>query len=173
VVLDKLGLDYYITGGMAVSVWGRPRATFDIDVVINLVEPQIKKLSAALLKISKQGYMDEEVAQEALRTHGEFNFINPESGVKIDFWIAKMDELTKQEFIRRKSVKIARQKVYFISPEDLIISKLIWHKKTDSSRHLEDAQSVFKILGKKLDLKYLKNWADKLGATEELGVILK
>jgi len=161
-VLDKLGLDYYITGGMAVSVWGRPRATFDIDVVINLIEPQIKKLSSALLKISKQGYINEEIAKEALRTHGEFNFIDPESGTKVDFWVAKMDEMANREFMRRKSIRIANQKVYFISPEDLIIRKLIWHKKTGSDRHIKDAESILKLSGKKLDTKYLKNWSDEL-----------
>lgn len=29
-ILEKLSVDYFVTGGFAVSVWGRPRATFDI-----------------------------------------------------------------------------------------------------------------------------------------------
>ncbi len=161
-ILDKLGLDYYVTGGMAVSVWGRPRATFDIDIVINLVEPQIEELSIALKKISEYGYIDEEASREAIRTHGEFNFIDPESGVKIDFWVASINPTTKREFKRRKSIKIDRRNVYFISPEDLIVSKLIWYKKTLSSRHIEDIESVLKISGKKLDMRYLKGRANQI-----------
>jgi len=37
-ILENLKIDYFVTGGLAVSVWGRPRATFDIDIVIKLIE---------------------------------------------------------------------------------------------------------------------------------------
>lgn len=164
-VLDELKIDYYITGGFAVSVWGRPRATFDIDIVIKILEPAIKPLSKALRKISKFGYIDEEAVKEALKRKGEFNFIDPETGVKVDFWITKDDGIAKMEFKRKIVKKIDGEKINFISPEDLILSKLIWYEKSgESSRHIEDVESVFKISGKKLDKNYLKKQAIKLGA---------
>ena len=52
-ILDKLKVDYFITGGFAVSVWGRPRATFDIDIMVKVVEPKITPLAKLLKKISK------------------------------------------------------------------------------------------------------------------------
>ena len=36
-ILDQLCIAYFVTGGFAVSVWGRPRATFDVDIVVQLV----------------------------------------------------------------------------------------------------------------------------------------
>ena len=33
--LKDLKVPYIITGGMAVSVWGRPRYTADIDIVVS------------------------------------------------------------------------------------------------------------------------------------------
>lgn len=168
-ILDELRIDYYVTGGFAVSVWGRPRATFDIDIVIKLLEPKVKPLAMALRKISKYGYIDEESAKEALRRKGEFNFIDPETGIKVDFWITKGNEISKKEFERRIVKKINGQKVYFISPEDLILNKLFWHQKSESSRHLEDVESVFKISDKKLDKSYLK----KQAAILEIAVLLK
>ena len=30
-ILDGLRIDYFISGGFAVSVWGRPRFTADVD----------------------------------------------------------------------------------------------------------------------------------------------
>ena len=163
-VLDELKIDYFVTGSFAVSVWGRPRATFDIDIVVNLLEPKVKPLAAALKKISKFGYVDEETAREALNTKGEFNFIDPETGIKVDFWAVSGDEKTKLQFKRRVAKKIDKQKVYFVSPEDLILSKLLWYKKSQSTRHLEDIESVLKI--SKMDKKYLKNWAGKLDVAE-------
>jgi len=162
-VLDKLGTDYFITGGFAVSVWGRPRATFDIDIVVKLIDPQVSSLAKALRKISEFGYIDKETAKKAISKKGEFNFIDPETGVKVDFWITKGDEASINEFKRRIIKKISGKNIYFISPEDLILSKLRWYEQNESSRHLEDIESVFKIQ-KNLDLRYLRKWA-KLQST--------
>ncbi|MEK7659365.1 MAG: hypothetical protein AAB338_01780 [Patescibacteria group bacterium] len=173
-ILDELKINYYITGGFAVSGWGRIRSTLDIDIVIKLLEPKIEPLSGALRKISKFGYIDEEAAKEALRRKGEFNFIDPETGFKVDFWITKGDERAKIEFKRRIVKKIDGQKIYFISPEDLILSKLVWYEKSgESSKHIEDVGSVFKISGEKLDIGYLKKQAGKIGVAGLLKKFLK
>ncbi len=169
-ILKDLKISYFITGGLAVSIWGRPRATFDIDIIIKLIEPEVPALVKALRKISKAGYIDEDVAKQAIVQKGEFNFLDPKSGLKIDFWIAKDDLRSKIAYSRRKVKKIHGQQIYFVSPEDLILSKLIWYKESQSSRHLEDIESVLKISKKKLDLKYLKNWAKRLGV---LGIFNK
>lgn len=162
-ILDNLKVDYFITGGFAVSVWGRPRSTADIDIVIKIIEPKIEALAIALRKISKAGYIDENTAREAVKRRGEFNFIDPDSGFKIDFWVAKDDEETRNELNRRISKKINNQKVYFISPEDLVLNKINWYKQTDSNIHLEDVDSVFRISTKRLDKDYLGKQAKKLG----------
>src|SRR3989344_4923297 len=163
-ILDELQIDYFITGGFAISVWGRPRATFDIDIVVKLVEPKVRPLAKALREISKFGYIDEETAKEALKKGGEFNFIDPETGVKVDFWAKINDEKTKTQFDRRVIKTIDKQKIYFVSPEDLILNKLLWYRESRSSRHLEDIESVLKI--SKVNKKYLKNWVEKLDVSD-------
>ena len=95
--------------------------------------------------------------KEAIIREGEFNFIHGESGIKIDFWVAGNNPTTRLEISRRIPKKIDSQTVYFISPEDLILSKLRWYKDSESTRHLEDIKSVFNI--SKIDLKYLKREA--------------
>ena len=171
-VLEKLGIDYFVTGGMAVSVWGRPRSTFDIDIVVKLINPQIAPLSKALRKISEFGYISEETAKGAIERKGEFNFIDPETGVKVDFWVTKNDEISSVEFSRREIKKLNEKKIYFISPEDLILSKLIWYKQAESSKHLEDIGSILKIQ-KKLDLKYIKKWAEEQSTIKVFESLLK
>ncbi len=171
-ILDELGIEYFVTGGFAVSVWGRPRATFDVDIVIQLIEPKIFPLAKALRRIAEAGYIDEDTAREAVKTSGEFNFIDPTTGVKADFWVVKKTQLGQLEFERRVAKKISGQEVYFISPEDLILNKLCWYQQSESSRHLEDAESIFKISGNKLDKKYLKIWADRLDISELLAKLI-
>ncbi len=171
-VLDKLEIPYFITGGFAVSVWGRPRATFDIDIVIKLIESEVSKLAKMLRNISKFGYIDEDTAKKAIRTSGEFNFIDPDTGVKADFWISKDDEMMKEEYRRINKKEINGQEVYFISPEDLILSKLRWYKISSSSRHLEDIESILKISGDILDKDYLLKQSRKQGTWDELNKLL-
>src|SRR3989338_1438556 len=88
-ILDKLNIPYIITGGIAVVVWGRPRFTADIDIVVELAPSKLDKLATELLKVDKDVYVDKKSMQRALLNKGEFNFIHSGSGNKVDFWILK------------------------------------------------------------------------------------
>ncbi|MBI2063398.1 MAG: nucleotidyltransferase [Candidatus Yanofskybacteria bacterium] len=157
-ILNRLKIPYIITGGIAVVIWGRPRFTADIDVVIELLPEKLNKLAKELLAIDKDVYINEEAMRDALERHGEFNFIHPSTALKVDFWILKKDIYSREQIKRRVSKKIGDKNIYFISPEDLILSKLLWYQKTQSTRQLEDIESIFKFQ-KKLDLDYLKKWS--------------
>lgn len=155
-VLNQLKIPYLVTGGIAVYVWGRPRFTADIDIVIELKDEKAKQLVEILIKM---GYIDEGAVREALRYESEFNFIDEKEGMKVDFWILKNNEFDKSRLSRTIAKKILNQKVYFISPEDLILKKLLWYQESQSFRQLEDIHSIMEILKSKLDLAYLRKWA--------------
>ena len=163
-ILKNLKIPYIVTGGFAVSVWGRPRFTADIDIVVELIPQKIKYLAKNLLLIDKDVYVNEEAIKEALQRKGEFNFVHPQTGLKVDFWIMKGDIFDKLRIKRGIIKKIDRQNVVFISPEDLILSKLSWYKQTNSARHLEDIESILKI--SKVDLKYIKKWAKEQSTSD-------
>lgn len=165
-ILDDHRVPYMVTGGYAVTFWGRARATFDIDIVIELFPEQIPSLRKALQNISEISYIDEWAMKEALERKGEFNFIYPELGTKVDFFVRTKDPTAKRQLGRKLPVAIGNQKVFFTSPEDLILSKLDWYKKGKSSRHLEDIRSIVQKQ-KRLDWKYLNRWA-KIQSTEEI-----
>jgi len=171
-ILNKLDIPYMIVGGMAVFVWGRPRFTADIDIIIALEKKDAGKLVKILRTFGKAGYVSEEAVNEAVSRKTEFNFIDGETGVKIDFWILKNDAFGKSQMTRRVPRTFLRNKIYFISPEDLILSKLEWHKISQSSKHLEDAESILRISKDKLDKNYLNQWAKKLGVSEILNKII-
>lgn len=166
-IFDNLKLPYLVTGGMAVLVWGRPRFTADIDVVVEIKTSDVKGLVEALKNLGQAGYIDEDVADEIVRKGGEFNFIDGTTGIKVDFWVSNNGPFDLSRFERRTTRKILNQKIYFTSPEDLILSKLKWFKESGSNRHLEDAESVLKISGENLDVEYLKTWAKKLEVKDE------
>ena len=161
-ILNKLKIPYIITGGMAVSVWGRPRFTADIDIVAEILPKNISLLAKELLGVDKEAIMD------ALKGTGEFNFIHPQSGLKVDFWV-KNDRFSKQEIKRAVARVIDETTANFISPEDLILSKLLWYKSSSSTRQLEDIESVLRI--SKIDMDYVRKMAKQqmtLDILEEL-----
>lgn len=164
-VLDELKIPYYVTGGFAVSIYGRPRFTADIDVVIKMSNPQVNDLATKLQKIFPKGYIDESQIEDALLRRSEFNIIDPESGLKVDFFVTKNDEFEKECFKKAQPQDLG-YKINFTSPENLVISKLLWHKQSESTRQLEDIASVMDVQ-KNLDKKYLILWINKLGLQQE------
>jgi len=166
--LEKLKIPYMITGGIAVSFWGLPRTTHDLDIVIKIKEKDKEKIIEAF---KKEFYISERAVTEAIRNQSTFNLIHYRSGLKIDFWMAKETDFGNLEFRRRKKRKTFGKKIYFISPEDLILEKLLWFKESQSTRHLEDIEGILKI--SKVNIDYIKKWAKKHSTIEIFDKILK
>ncbi|MBI3261398.1 nucleotidyl transferase AbiEii/AbiGii toxin family protein [Candidatus Berkelbacteria bacterium] len=160
-VFAKHHIPYYVTGGFAVSLWGRPRFTADIDLVVSFGKQAVPLIIQEFKKLSSALYVDEDQMLDALHRKGEFNFVEPNIGLKVDFWVSGNSVLDQTAMRRRKAKFIRGQKVHFISPEDLILSKLLWWSKGKSTRHLEDIESVVATT-KKLDSRYLKSWVRRL-----------
>ena len=169
--LGDLEVPYLVTGGVAVTVWGRPRFTADIDIVIEISLPQSKNLIKVLRKSNKKIYLSETAVNQAIHNSGEFNLIHPD-GLKVDFWILENDIFDRSRLKRKITKKVWGENISFISPEDLIISKLDWYKKSRSTRHLEDVESVIAIQ-KKMDWRYIRKWVRIQSTEKYLKLILK
>lgn len=164
-ILKKIHIPYYITDGLAVSIYGHPRSTADIDIVIKMLHSNIKDFSNEFRGLFNKGYVDEVQIRNALLREGEFNIIDPESGIKIDFFIVKDNVFEKQCF-DNIIVHNIDFPVNFISPEDLIISKLIWYREGQSTKHIEDIKSIIETQNN-LNKKYLNHWIKKLSLEQE------
>lgn len=169
-ILDGLKIPYAITGGMAVSVWGRVRYTADVDIIVQLIPGNIDVLAKELLQFDKDAYVSQEAMREALEHKGEFNFIDPNTGLKADFWIVR-DYFNEEEIKRAITKDFDGYKINFVCPEDLILSKLIWYRLSESTRQLEDIESVLSI--SKVDLNYVRNWAEKQGTLKVLEEVIQ
>lgn len=174
-ILQDLKIPYAVTGGFAVIIWGKPRFTADIDIIVELISENISPLAKALLSIDKDVYTSEEAMRDALKRRSEFNFIHPQTGLKVDFWVrgSKADIYGKLKFERVRAKEINKQEIFFVSPEDLILSKLTWYKESESSKHLEDIRTILENPELKLDLDYIKKWAAQQSTIEILEEILK
>lgn len=167
-ILEELKIPYIVTGGFALAVLAKPRFTADIDIVIELSFQNIPQLVKRLLLIDKDVYVSEEAIKDAIKNKGEFNFVHPQTGLKVDFWVKRYPF---EKFERVVVKKINGQKVNFISAEDLVLSKLIWYKEGQGAKQLEDIKSLLEIA--KPNLNYIKNWAKKQSTIEILKEILR
>jgi hypothetical protein len=171
-ILEELKIPYAITGGFAIAVWGKPRYTADIDIIIELLEKNIKPLAKKLLEIEKNVYLDEDTMREALINKSEFNFIEPESGIKVDFFVKENTPYNKLKIKRRIGKDIFGQEMFFVSPEDLILSKLLWAKESESQKQYADVEMVLENEKLKLDFKYLNTWAEKHNTLKILKMLI-
>ncbi|MEK7568445.1 MAG: DUF6036 family nucleotidyltransferase [Patescibacteria group bacterium] len=168
-LFNKYNISYMLTGGLAVTVWGRTRSTLDIDIVLNIKKDDIEKLASAFQK--ENFFLDKETVEMALDKKLSFNAIDRETNTTIDCYLIGNNEYEAGRFQRKIVRNIVGVKVNVISPEDLILIKLQWHRDSGSTRHLEDAESILKIT--EVDLKYIKDWAEKQSTTEILENLLK
>lgn len=74
--------------------------------------------------------------------------------------VLKEEAFRQEEFNRRKKVDFFDKTVYVVSPEDLLISKLIWIQDFQSAQQMDDIKNLTAI--ENLDWPYIKKWIIKL-----------
>jgi hypothetical protein len=165
VALDREQIPYMLTGSLATSYHGTPRATQDIDVVISPSRAQLVRLLASL---SKDKYdADEGTALAALDTESQFNVIDLQRGWKIDFIIRRSRPFSRAEFERRMMVEIEGFPLVVATAEDVLLAKLEWAQLGRSERQLDDVAGVLRVRGDELDLPNIERWVADLGLEAE------
>jgi hypothetical protein len=137
-------------GGVALSLWGEPRATRDVDVRILLNRDEAHRLLSVL---ADEYVLLADDPLETLQKMG-FLFVQDRAGVRIDLLLA--DTVFDREVVQRaRPVEIAPGKVMQVCrAEDLLIYKLI----STRPRDYEDAASIVHRQGDALDDGYIEHW---------------
>ncbi|MBF8251655.1 MAG: hypothetical protein HW382_1283 [Deltaproteobacteria bacterium] len=170
--LESAGIRYLITGSMASMIYGEPRFTNDVDIVIQIHEEDISRLKGCFPE--NEFYFSEDAAAKALRNKGQFNVIHPSTGFKIDFVIRKDEPFDDSRFGRIKRLKATEDtEANFASPEDVIIKKMQYYKMGGSEKHLRDITGILKVSKEMIDYGYIENWAKKLELSDVWQAILK
>jgi hypothetical protein len=163
--LNRLGLPYMLAGSMASNYWGIPRSTHDLDFVVRLQPDSVESLVAAF----EDGFfIQAESVEKALSPPYQFNALDEESALKVDFWTLREKPFEQSAFERRVEVMLFDTPAMITTAEDVILHKLYWHKLTPSDRQLGDAAGVYSVQRDALDTAYLEHWASILGVRGEL-----
>jgi hypothetical protein len=163
--LERLQLDYLVTGSMATIAYGEPRLTNDLDVVIALPIERVESFCDAFPE--EDFYLSRDAVRDAVLHRRQFNIIHFASGLKVDVIIPADDDFERSRKQRGKALAIGPDwEARFASPEDVILRKLQYFQKGGSEKHLRDIAGVFKIQGTRLDIGYITEWAERLGVSE-------
>ena len=163
--LERLHLPYLVTGSIATILYGEPRFTNDIDVVVQLPVEAVEAFTAAFPE--GEFYLDAERIRSAIAHRGQFNVIHPASGLKVDVMIPAMDAFDRSRFARARRVHPAEGlAAEFAAPEDVIVKKLQYYAAGGSEKHLRDIAGVVRISAADVDRDYVAGWAERLGVLD-------
>jgi len=155
--LEKNHIEYFVTGSTASMIYGEPRLTLDIDIVIHLSSEDVDRFISFFPEDQYYCPPSEVIQIENRRdTQGHFNLIHPESGLKADIYPASKDPLHAWAFKNRRRITIGNLEVWLAPPEYVIIRKLEYYREGGSAKHLEDIKKMMPQVQANLDFKYLE-----------------
>ncbi len=156
--LENARIPFHCTGGIVSSLYGEPRLTQDIDVVLRIAGSP--ELSRVISELQSDFFVDELAARQALQDRRMFQALDRDSYIKIDLHIGEgipgeLDRTVRGEVVPGLSVPV-------VSREDAILSKLLWIQKGSH----KSRQDIYGMLRRPIPI----DWDRLNGISEQLGV---
>ncbi len=124
--LESLEIPYMITGSVGAMLYGEPRLTNDMDVVVMMAPHHIQPLTNAFNEPAFYVPPPETIL-DAIRQRGQFNLIHVDSGSKVDLILRKQTDFALAEFERRRPVVFTEHiESQSATAEDIIVAKLMY-----------------------------------------------
>lgn len=142
--LDEIGAPYMIVGAFAGIPFGITRATYDIDILVELREQDFEALSAKFPL--PRYYADPEMMRNSVQMGIMFNIIDSSEAIKADLVPLKREPEYRIAFERRIRKRFSDGETEFEAwcarPEDIIIGKLQAWQEGQSAKHPTDIKSI-------------------------------
>lgn len=151
--LEQLGVRYLVTGSVAGMLYGEPRLTHDVDVVLELAtDAEAEALVAAFPDQEFYCAPLEVVLIEARRAQrGHFIIIHHETGFKAHVYLAGSDVLHRQALQQRRALEVEGTRLQVAPPEYVIVRKLEYFREGGSTKHIDDIRGMLRVSGEAID----------------------
>jgi hypothetical protein len=161
--LEAIGAPYMVTGATAAILYGQPRVTNDLDVVLNLDEAARATFLRAFPETEFYVPPESVIRTEQARTQrGHFNLIHHESGYKADIYLAGTDPLHAWALpLRRRLHWSEDMEISVAPPEYVVLRKLEFYREGRSSKHPADIRAIREVTG--VDEAVLSPWLERMG----------
>lgn len=156
--LNALNVPYMVTGSVAAIVYGEPRLTHDIDLVLTLPSSRID----AFCKLFPQEYfycpppeiLKAEIEKE---NRGHCNLVHHETGFKADIFFAGRDSFMNWALQHVKTIDFLSTVLPLAPIEYVIIKKLEYFTEGQSPKHISDIQAILRNSADSIDKAFLEN----------------
>jgi hypothetical protein len=166
--LEAAGIEAVVTGSVAAMLYGDPRLTHDIDLVVVLDERSIRALVRAFPDEEFYCAPAEVILVEARRPQrGHFNIIHHETGFKADVYIAGQDPLHRWALANRRRMKLGDAMIDVAPPEYVIVRKLQFYREGHSAKHVTDIRGMLRQQGDRVDRGEIESRVAQLGLQPE------
>jgi hypothetical protein len=165
--LEEEGIVYAVTGSVASSRYGEPRMTQDVDIVLFATADEIARVGT---RLRPRFYAPSDTLAAAAQSHDFANVVDNATGLKADLSFLPAKGFQADAVRRRERIAIGTggPQFWFVTAEDIILMKLNWRRETQSPRQWDDALSVARVQGARMDWRYLFEQAERLRLKEDL-----
>jgi hypothetical protein len=146
--MQQIGSRWYLFGAQAAVIWGRPRLTADIDITAQIDPDQVDHF---LESMKRQGFTLRFDDPEFVNRTRVFPFLHQRTGVPVDVVVAGPG-LEEAFLDRAVEVPIGGATVPVISPEDLVVTKVLAGRPKD----IEDVRGVLRERADSLDVSRIR-----------------
>jgi hypothetical protein len=163
--LADAGVEFALLGGYAVVTWGVPRATFDVDVLIDADEPRLRR---ALEELERCGFGIDSIYKSGWRDRildmplAKAQVFRNGRSISSDLFPVSTP-LQRSAFARALKIEVPDAGIVarVITAADLILFKLL----ADRPKDRLDIQNVLTVQGVP-EAAYVREWAERLGVSE-------
>lgn len=165
--ISKSGLKYFIGGSVASIVYGEPRLTHDIDLIIYLANEKVEQF-LELFPDNEFYRPPIEVARNEIKLgeKGHFNIIHHETGFKADIYFVGNDTLQNWALENIIEIDFMNTKLPIAPIEYIIVKKLIYFREGKSHKHLDDIKSMLSESSDLIERTILQEFLNQYNVTD-------
>lgn len=165
-LLESLQVRYFITGGAAAILYGEPRTTRDLDLVVAIQPPQ---LDAAIAALEESDFYVAGIEDVRSGQRNVLQIVHQATIARADLILARDTPFNRAQLQRRQAIPLeGGRQLYYASPEDVVLSKLQWQRESQSEKQWRDILGILKVQSEAIDGDYLQDWATRLNVRGEL-----
>lgn len=163
--LESLRVPYMLVGSFASNYYGVPRATQDIDLV---VQARGETICAVAKELGPRFRLDPQISFETVTATSRLVLYVSQIPFEVEFFLLSDDAHDQQRFARRQRVVLLNRQTFLPTVEDMIITKLRWWMEARRTKDLDDARGMIAVQGSRIDWAYVDEWCDRHGTREIL-----
>jgi len=166
--LEKLEMPYVVTGAVASIIYGEPRLTNDVDLIMMMKTEDIERFVQAFPSTEFYCPPAEVLKIEIRRPQrGHFNLIHHDTGTKADIYLAGEDELHRWALSKRRDMVVEGERVRVAPPEYVIVRKLEYYREGGSEKHLRDIAGMVELSSDEIDFRVLEEFVQRYRLEKE------